>query len=56
MAFETLVKRTTWVSECGCSMDVKVENPPRERFCSFCKGWFPYVENSYVGPELPKKV
>lgn len=52
MSYERMIKRTVYVAECTCGeKDVKDDNPPRERMCK-CGKWVPYVEQSYVGPEL----
>lgn len=54
MAYEILVKRTIWVSECPKCGDriERTENPPKERLCSPCNEWVPFKEVSYVGPKL----
>ena len=51
--FERYVKRTIYVSECGVCGDrtERPDNPPKERQCR-CGQWVPFVEQSYVGPEL----
>lgn len=55
MSYERLIKRTVYVAECACGeRDVKGDNPPRERMCK-CGQWVPYIEQSYVGPELTKE-
>jgi hypothetical protein len=52
MTVEHLTKRTIYVSQCECGeRDVKDDHPPRERQC-VCKRWVPYVEESYVGPDI----
>jgi hypothetical protein len=47
------VKRTIWVAECPNCHDRSetTENPPKERFCSPCGVWVPYVELSYTGKD-----
>lgn len=52
MTVERLIKRTVYVAACECGeREVKDSNPPRERFCK-CGKLVPYVEESYVGPEI----
>jgi hypothetical protein len=55
MTYERYVKRTIWIWTCPKCGDWKeaVSHPPRERQCSTCKVWAPYVEESYVGPDMP---
>ncbi len=52
--FEHLIKRTIWVAKCeGCgASDEQTDRHPRERFCADCQKWVPYVEQSYIGPDL----
>ncbi|HWY35110.1 MAG TPA: hypothetical protein VNX68_10725 [Nitrosopumilaceae archaeon] len=53
---EQYTKRTIFIAKCTtCPFeDSKLENPPRETMCFNCKKWVPYVEQSYIGPELVK--
>lgn len=56
MSYEVLIKRTVYVAECKkCGMrDVRTDNSPRERQCE-CREWHPFIEESYVGPDLKKE-
>jgi ribosomal protein S27E len=53
MSAEHYVKRTIYVATCPkCGMkDTCVEHPPRERYCNECNQWFPFVAESYIGPD-----
>jgi len=52
MSHETMIKRTIYVAQCKCGeRDIVEGNAPRERLCK-CGEWVPYVEESYIGPEL----
>lgn len=57
MAYERLIRRILYISQCPkCGDRQEVDaNPPRERFCSVCEIWVPFVEESYTGPDLQKK-
>ena len=53
MSHERYVKRTLWIAQCDCGERTeRADNAPRERLCA-CGKWVPYVEQSYIGPELP---
>ena len=54
MSYEVQVKRTIYVAECPNCHDrtEHTERIAKERFCSHCSIWVPFVEQSYTGPEL----
>lgn len=54
MAIERYVKRILWVAKCAtCEFQTeRTENPPRSIFCNDCEKWVPFVEQSYLGPDL----
>lgn len=52
MSYEVLVKRTVWVAECPHDKKIADQSPARERYCSECSAWIPYVEISYTGKDL----
>ena len=57
MSYETLIKRIIYVATCKCEQENQIilyDNPPREHFCNKCKIWVPFIEESYVGPEIKK--
>lgn len=49
------VKRTIWEAVClKCEWSQTNLEKAREVQCPSCKEWLPFIENSYLGPELPK--
>lgn len=53
---KVLVTRTIYVAECPkCHQRVEhTENIAKERFCTQCGEWVPFVEQSYTGPDLTR--
>jgi hypothetical protein len=48
------IKRTVYTATCTCGeRDVREDRPPREKLCK-CGTWVPYIEQSYIGPELAR--
>ena len=60
MVLRHIVERVIYVAQCNCNPNdpwrsVKVDNPPRESLCPYCKTWIPYKEESAQSEEYKGK-